>query len=108
MQSVATVVVQNSVREGFGLTATEPMWKGTPVLVSSACGLRQQVRPGIDGSMVNDPNDAGEIATRLDEILRHPKRSATMARTAQRRVRDEFLVFTQLREELAVLDQLLG
>jgi trehalose synthase len=104
LQTIAAVVVQNSVQEGFGLTATEPMWKGTPVLVSSACGLRQQVRPGIEGEMIRNPDDPDEIAAALDRLLRDPDRRSTMARNAQRRVREEFLVFTQVRNELRVLE----
>ncbi|NLT53791.1 MAG: glycosyltransferase [Actinomycetales bacterium] len=108
LQTAASVVVQNSVREGFGLTATEPMWKGTPVLVSSACGLRQQVRPGIEGEMIRNADDPDEIAAALDRLLRDPDRRATMARNAQRRVREEFLVFTQVRNDLRVLERALG
>jgi trehalose synthase len=108
LQTAATVVVQNSVREGFGLTATEPMWKGTPVMVSSACGLRQQVRPGLDGEMIRDANDPAEIARALDRLLGDSKRRALMARNAQRRVRDEFLVFNQIRQDLKVFDAMMS
>ncbi len=108
LHQVSTVVVQNSLREGFGLTATEPMWKGTPVLTSSACGLRQQVRPGIDGEMIKDATDPAEIAEALGRLLRDPKRRTALARNAQRRVGEEFLVFNQVRRELDVLDTLLG
>jgi trehalose synthase len=108
LQTTATVVVQNSIREGFGLTATEPMWKGTPVLVSSACGLRQQIRPGIDGEMVKNANDPAEIAAGLDRLLADPERRAIMARNAQRRVRDEFLVFNQVRQDLLVFERALA
>jgi len=107
LQSSVTVVVQNSVREGFGLTATEPMWKGTPVLVSNACGLRQQIRPGKDGDMIMDPEDPVGIARALERSVCEPERSAAMARNAQRRVREEFLVFTQVAQELQVLAQAL-
>ncbi len=108
LQTVSTLVVQNSIREGFGLTATEPMWKGTPVMVSSACGLRQQVRPGLDGEMIRDANDPAEIAQALDRLLRDPDRRAMMARSAQRRVRDEFLVFNQVRQDLEVFAGLMS
>ena len=84
------------------------MWKGTPVLVSSACGLRQQVRPGIEGEMIRNADDPDEIAAALDRLLRDPDRRATMARNAQRRVREEFLVFTQVRNDLRVLERALG
>jgi trehalose synthase len=107
LQSSVTVVVQNSVREGFGLTATEPMWKGTPVLVSNACGLRQQIRPGTDGDMILDPQDPVQVARALQRAVCEPDRRAAMARSAQRRVREEFLVFTQVAQELRILAQTL-
>jgi trehalose synthase len=84
------------------------MWKGTPVMVSSACGLRQQVRPGLDGEMIRDANDPAEIARALDRLLGDPKRRALMARNAQRRVRDEFLVFNQIRQDLKVFDAMMS
>ena len=62
IQRCASVVVQNSLREGFGLTVTEAMWKGTPVLGTEACGLRQQIRDGIDGRLIRNPEDPHEIA----------------------------------------------
>jgi trehalose synthase len=96
LQRCSTVVVQNSLREGFGLTATEAMAKGVGVIGTRACGLRQQIRSGIDGVLVHDPSDPEEIAARLNDVLEDvPKREA-MARSAQRRVHDHFLIFTQL------------
>ena len=96
LQRCSTVIVQNSLREGFGLTATEAMNKGIGIVGTRACGLRQQIRSGIDGILVHDPNDPQEIARCLDDILENvPKRDA-MARSAQRRVHDHFLIFTQL------------
>ena len=68
LQRCSTVVVQNSLREGFGLTATEAMWKGVCVVGTRACGLRHQIRNGIDGILIQDPQDPGEIARRLDDI----------------------------------------
>jgi trehalose synthase len=108
LQKCSTVVVQNSIQEGFGLTATEPMWKGTPTLVSSACGLRQQVRPGEHGLMIEDPSDPDDVADTLNRLLADPAKRAEMARNAQRRVRDDFLVFTQLRRYLELLATVVG
>lgn len=108
LQRCSTVVVQNSIREGFGLTATEAMWKRSPVLASSACGLRQQVRHGIDGLVVDDPTDPQQVAEGLQTLLVDPDLRQRYARSAQRRVHDEFLVFTQLRRWLRVLAQLVA
>ena len=108
LQYCSTIVVQNSIQEGFGLTVTEPMWKGTPVVVSSACGIRQQVRSGIDGVMIQDATDPGSIAAALRTSLGDPQERARMARSAQRRVRDEFLIFNQAKQYLQVLAHLVG
>jgi trehalose synthase len=103
LQRCTTVIVQNSVREGFGLTATEGMWKRVPVIGTQACGLRQQIRSGVDGALIGDPNDPEELAETLDRLLRDPVKRDLMARSAQRRVHDEFLIFTQLRRWLRLL-----
>lgn len=103
LQRCSTVVVQNSLREGFGLTATEAMWKAVPVLGTSACGLRQQIRDGVDGRLVNDARDADEIATVLDQMLQDPQSLDHWGRNAQLRVHNEFLIFTQLSRWLRLL-----
>jgi trehalose synthase len=103
LQRCSSVVVQNSLREGFGLTAAEAMWKRTAVLGSQACGLRVQVRDEIDGRLVRDSTDAREIASVLREMLDAPEKREHWSRSAQRRVHDEFLIFTQLRNWLRVL-----
>jgi trehalose synthase len=96
IQRCSTVVVQNSLQEGFGLTATEAMWKRVPVLGSSACGLRLQIRDRIDGRLTGNPKDSSEIAEALDDMLANPVQRELYGRNAQRRVYDRFLVFTQV------------
>jgi trehalose synthase len=103
LQRCSTVVVQNSLREGFGLTATEAMWKGVCVVGTRACGLRNQIRNGIDGILIQDPQDSGEIGRRLDDILQEVRKRDYMARNGQQRVHQEFLVFKQLCDWLRVL-----
>ncbi len=108
LQYGSTIVVQNSVQEGFGLTVTEAMWKGTPLVVSSACGIRQQIRPGVDGTMVRDANDPSQIAAALRSALADPAGRVRMARNARRRVRDEFLIFNQVKQNVKLLAELVG
>jgi trehalose synthase len=103
LQRCSDVVAQNSLQEGFGLTVTEAMWKHVAVMGSRATGLRQQIRSGIDGCLVEDPEDPEEIARVLRALLcDQPKREA-LGRSAQQRVHDEFLVFTAVRRWLEVL-----
>jgi trehalose synthase len=103
IQRCSTVVVQNSIQEGFGLTATEAMWKGVPVVASSACGLRQQILDGYEGRLVSDPEDTEELANVLDKLLADPTQRRTLGQAAQRRVYREFLVLSQLRDWLRTL-----
>jgi trehalose synthase len=103
LQRCSTIVAQNSTQEGFGLTATEAMWKRVPILGTHACGLRQQITHGIHGMLTRDPNNADEIAENLDELLKAPLQRDLLARAAQRRVHQEFLVFAQLRSWLRLL-----
>ena len=107
LQRCATIAVQNSIQEGFGLTATEAMWKRVPMMVSQAAGLRAQVRDGIDGRLVPDATDPEAIADVLDAMLADPVDRDRFARAAQRRVHDEFLVFTQLRRWLETITRCL-
>jgi trehalose synthase len=104
LQRCSSVVVQNSIQEGFGLTATEAMWKGVPVVGSRAHGLRQQIRSGIDGTLIQDPTDPTEIAERLSDILMTKTKRNRMAQSAQQRVRHDFLIFTQLGQWLRALN----
>lgn len=108
LQRVAMVVVQNSVREGFGLTVAEALWKGTPVVAANVGGLALQVRHGSDGLLVYDPTNHAEIAVSLLQALTMAKEVEAMARTGRTRVREHFLVLTQLSAWLRELKGLLS
>jgi trehalose synthase len=103
LQRCSSVVVQNSLREGFGLTVTEAMWKQCAILGSRACGVRLQVRDGVDGHLVADSQNHRALADLLDATLEDLPGDARTGRSAQRRVHDEFLVFTQVRRWLETL-----
>ncbi|MGD2068943.1 MAG: glycosyltransferase [Gemmatimonadota bacterium] len=108
IQRSSSLVVQNSLREGFGLTVTEAMWKHVPVLSNSrACGPRQQVRDGIDGRLVTDPSDVDALVEALDDMLRASAEREDWGRNAQRRVHRHFLVFNQVSAWLHLLEGLL-
>ena len=104
LQRCTSVVVQNSLREGFGLTVTEAMWKRVAVLGSTACGIRQQIRHGVDGYLNDAPDEPQAIAEALEHLLVDPNTRMQYARHAQRRVNDEFLVFVQAAKWLRVID----
>ena len=108
LQRCSAIIVQNSLREGFGLTVTEAMWKNTGVLASRACGIRQQLRDGIEGRLIDDPEDSDGIADLLNEILEDVPTRDRLAKNAHRRVHEEFLIFTQVRRWLEVLEEQAG
>ncbi len=107
LQRCATVIAQNSIQEGFGLTCTEGMWKQVPILGSLACGIRQQVRDGIDGLLTKNPEDADEVCANMRSMLIDPALRRRMGRSAQRRVYDEFLVFRQISRYLHLVSRLI-
>jgi trehalose synthase len=108
LQRCSDVVAQNSLREGFGLTATEAMWKRIAVMGTQAAGLRQQIRHGLDGWLVEDAEDPTDVARALDELLRDPRRRERLARNAQLRVHDNYLLFTQVRRWLELIVDAVG
>ena len=108
LQRCATVVVQNSLREGFGLTVTEAMWKRHAVLGTHAVGIRTQLRDQIDGLLTRDPNDPDEIAAHLRTLLATPRSRYEMGGRAYRRVHERFLVFSQLSRYMSLFLRTLG
>ena len=103
LQLCSDVVVQNSIQEGFGLTVTEPMWKRATMMGSNAAGIRQQIRPDLDGLLVSNAEDPQEIAEVLDRLLSDPTKRTVFGRSARQRVHDNFLVFAQVKSWLELL-----
>ena len=89
-QRHASVVVQKSLQEGFGLTVTEAMWKSRPVVASAVGGIVGQVPPGT-GILLQDPRDLDTFGATLADLLARPADSAAMGRRARRHVRAHFL-----------------
>jgi trehalose synthase len=90
IQRHATVVVQKSLQEGFGLTVAEAMWKSRPVVASAIGGIVDQVAPGT-GILLSDPSDLDTFAKTLDDLLAQPEKMAALGRRARERIRSEFL-----------------
>jgi trehalose synthase len=91
LQRQATIVVQKSLAEGFGLTVAEAMWKARPVVASRIGGIQDQIRHGECGLLIDDPTDLKEYGDKIMELLKDPGRAREMGMAAQARVRDEFL-----------------
>jgi trehalose synthase len=90
LQRRADVVVQKSLAEGFGLTVSEAMWKGRPVVASDVGGIQDQIEDGSTGWLV-DARDLAAFGARVAELLADPHGAERMGAAAQARVRDHFL-----------------
>lgn len=103
LQRSSSFVVQNSIQEGFGLTATEAMWKQRSVLVSGAAGLRFQVQDKVNGLINPDPTDIEQLAKTLEQMLNNPKERDKWGFSARNRVVDKFTLFSQIHSWLKLL-----
>jgi len=108
LQRYATVVVQKSLVEGFGLTVAEAMWKARPVIASRVGGIQDQIVDGESGILLDDPSDLDRFAARLGELLAEPEPAARMATAAQQRVRELFLADRHLVQYVELFGDLMG
>ena len=97
LQRAADIVIQKSVKEGFGLTVTEGLWKGKPVIGGDTGGIRLQVVNHHTGFLVSTPEGA---AIRMRYLLHNPDKLMEMGEKARVFVRENFLLTRQLREYL--------
>src|SRR6266487_1315828 len=89
LQTRAAVVLQKSVREGFGLTVAEAMWKGTPVIGGNVGGIRYQIEDGKNGFLVSSIEEAAE---RIVQLLKDKKLQEELGKKARETVREKFLL----------------
>jgi trehalose synthase len=103
LQRAAHIVLQKSIREGFGLTVTEAMWKGKPVIGGDTGGIRLQVVNFNTGFRVNTPEGA---ALRIRYLLHNREKMVEIGQKAREFVRDNFLITRHLREYLTLISGL--
>jgi len=104
LQRAADIVVQKSIREGFGLTVTEAMWKGKPVIGGDTGGITLQVVNHHTGFLVKTPEG---VALRARYLLFHTEKRLEMGRKAKAFVRDNYLLTRHLREYLILMVSLI-
>lgn len=104
VQRVASVILQKSLKEGFGLTVTEALWKGSPVVASDVGGIPLQVDDGETGFLV-DPENYEQVADKIVEILKNPELGAKLGGSALSQVKEHFLITQQLLNWLRILKE---
>lgn len=101
LQARAAVVLQKSIREGFGLTVSEAMWKGTPVIGGNVGGIRYQIEDGVNGFLVSTVEQAAE---RIVTLLKDENLRREMGEKGREKVRQNFLLSRYLEQYIDLLN----
>ena len=99
-QSASDVVIQKSIREGFGLIVSETLWKGTPIVAGRTGGIPLQMTDGEGGFLVSREED---WVPRIDALLSNPEEARRIGTRGRERVRQRFLITRLLEDELSLL-----
>ena len=102
IQRFSTVVVQNSIREGFCLAVTEALWKEKPIVATNVGGIPIQISDGEEGFLV-EPHNKQQFGERIVEILKNPSLAREMGTKGKERVRKNFLITRLLSDYLDLL-----
>jgi trehalose synthase len=106
LQRHAAVIVQKSLREGFGLTVTEAMWKGRPVVASAVGGIEDQIQDGTDGLLLRSPADRAEFGAAVRRVLADDALARRLGEAARQHVLDKCLVLQGLRHWAELIELL--
>jgi trehalose synthase len=102
-QRASEIVIQKSLREGFGLVVAEALWKEIPVVAGKVGGIVIQIQDGVSGYLVSSPE---ECAARCLDLLRDPALRKRMAAAGREHVRENFLITRDLRDQLELVTTL--
>jgi trehalose synthase len=102
LQRISAVILQKSIREGFGLTVSEAQWKETPVVASRVGGIPEQVIDGKTGFLV-DPYDIKGCAAKVITLLKDKKLAADMGKAGKEFIKQKFLITRHLDDYLNLL-----
>ncbi len=103
-QTASEIIIQKSLREGFGLTVAEGLWKGTPVIGGKAGGIKLQIEEGVTGYLVETVE---ECAEKILTLLRNTSLAEEMTRAGKEKVRKDFLITSALLNYLRLFNYLL-
>ena len=104
LQRASTIILQKSLKEGFGLTVSEGLWKGKPVIGGATGGIPLQILDDVNGYLVYSPEGA---AFRARFLLNHPEVAAEMGKRGIEQVRQNFLLTRNLRDYLIIMQTLM-
>jgi trehalose synthase len=102
-QRVSKVILQKSIKEGFGLTVTEGMWKKKPVIGGNVGGIKLQIDDGVNGFLI-DTNE--EAAEKIIYILKNPKKARELGEAGHNKIKNEFLLIKHVERYLDLFDTL--
>jgi trehalose synthase len=105
LQRASTLIVQKSLKEGFGLTVTEGLWKSKPMIAGAVGGIPTQVIHNLTGMLVHSVEGC---AYQIRYLLTHPELAAQMGKNGKEHVRENFLMTTNVRRWLLLYRILLG
>jgi trehalose synthase len=106
LQRHATILLQKSLREGFGLTVTEAMWKARPVIASAVGGIQDQIEDGVQGILLADPTDLDAFAAAIARLLADPAEAERMGARGHARVLERYLGLDSLLRYGALIELL--
>jgi len=106
LQRASAVIIQKSLREGFGLTVTEALWKSRPVIASKVGGISLQIENEKSGFLL-DPQDNQGFASAVLHCLRHPEKAKQMGHKGREYVRHNFLITRLLHDYLQLLGEII-
>jgi len=104
LQRMSAVIIQKSIREGFGLTVTEALWKETPVVTSNVGGIPLQITNGENGFLL-EPDDLDGFADKTIELLKNPGLAKEMGKRGRETVKEKFLVTRILSDYLDLFNE---
>ncbi len=108
LQRQATIIVQKSLAEGFGLTVAEAMWKAKPMVAAGVGGIQDQLTHEQEGLLIEDPTDLDAFAAALRRLLADPQLAEQFGQAAHRRVLDNFLDDRQVAQTADLFGSLLA
>jgi len=102
-QRASQVILQMSTREGFGLSVTEALWKGVPVIGRNVGGIPLQINNGSNGFLVNTVSEAAE---KVQYLLNHKEEAKQMGVNGKEHMKSNFLIISDLKDYLKIFSEL--